>query len=287
MKKWKKVISVALSVAMIAVALTACGNKESTGDSGSGDSSSDKAKVVFAYWGAESENAAITKAVDDFRDNHPDIEVETQWMESDYLTKVQTQIAGKTMADVYLMSGGDLSGFSDNFDAQDVDVSMYISENVVDALKVDGEVMARPFIAKPKVTAINKDLFAENNVAVPEPGTIMTIEEYYNAIAAMTDASKEPQQFGSEAPWTGALMYSFDSSFYIENGTRSNLASPEAIAMADFIIDIKEKGFVPDNVQTEGQSMMEWFLSERIAIYTDFGHGTFHKWLKCKDSSGI
>lgn len=31
-----------------------------------------RGKVVFAYWGAESENRAIQAAVDDFRANHPE-----------------------------------------------------------------------------------------------------------------------------------------------------------------------------------------------------------------------
>lgn len=228
-------------------------------------------KVVFAYWGAESENRAIQAAVDDFRANNPNIEVETQWVEKDYLTKVQTQIAGQTMADVYLMSGGDLPGFESNFVAQEVDPANYLDQSVVDAMTVNGEVKARPFIVKPKVMAINKTLFEQCGVELPKKDEPMTMDEFTAAIEKLTDADADPQRFGSEAPWIGNLLYSFGASYYKNDGTECNLGSDEAIATADYIIDVKNRGLVPDNIQSQGQSMMEWFLSGRIAIYTDFG----------------
>lgn len=242
--------------------------KEAAGDT---DSAEVSGKVVFAYWGAESENRAIQAAVDDFRANHPEIEVETQWSEKDYLTKVQTQIAGDTMADVYLMSAGDLPGFESNFDAQEADASNYLSESVIEALTINGELKSRPFIVKPKVMAINTTLFEECGVELPDLKEPMTVEEFSAAVEKLSDETAEPRRFGSESPWIGNLLYSFGGSYYRNNGTESNLDSAESIKAADFIIDLRNKGFVPDNTQAEGQSMMEWFLSGRIAIYTDFG----------------
>lgn len=258
-----------------AVESTPAATAETTADSAQQDSvqadSSDvSGKVVFAYWGAESENRAIQAAVDDFRANHPNIEIETQWIESDYLTKVQTQIAGDTMADVYLMSAGDLPGYAVNFDAQEVDSSKYLSESVVEALTIEGEVKSRPFIVKPKVMAINTSLFEENGVEYSLTEA-MTTEEFKAALEKLTDASANPQRFGSEAPWIGNTLYSFGGSYYKNDGKECNLASEESIASADFIIELKNEGLVPDNVQSQGQSMMEWFLSGRIAVYTDFG----------------
>ena len=235
-------------------------NKEGTGG-----------RIVFAYWGAESENNAIQAAVNAFRASHPEIEVETQWIESDYLTKVQTQIAGETTADVYLISAGDLPGFASNFDTQTVDASKYLSENVIEALQSEGELKARPFIIKPKVMAVNKDLLKAGGVEMPALDTPMTVDEFKTAIAALSDPNADPQRFGSESPWMGNLIYAFGGSYYKNNGTESNLDSREVIAAADFVIDAREKGYVPDSIQAQGQSMMDWFLSGRIVFYTDFG----------------
>ncbi|MGB8452877.1 MAG: sugar ABC transporter substrate-binding protein [Anaerocolumna sp.] len=281
----KKVLCLALTLIMTSsIFMTGCSTGTSqVNDTKSGSeetkdaketenvSGGDKTTVVFAYWGAESENNAIQATVTDFEANNPDIKVETQWIEEDYLTKVQTQIAGGTTADVYLISAADLPGFAGNFDTQTVDASKYLSENVVDALKIEGELKARPFIVKPKVMAINKDLFKEYGVDIPSLTEPMTMEEFGNDIAKLTDTSKNPQQFGSESPWMGNFVYSFGGSYYKNNGTESNLDSAEDIEAANFIIDAKAKGYNPNNTQSEGQSMMDWFLSGRIAMYTDFG----------------
>lgn len=267
----KKVMTVLTAAAVIAGSFIGCGSNDGSGDNVAKDAEQGKEKIVFAYWGAESENAAIQKAVDDFRANNNDIEVETQWIEKDYLTKLQTQIAGDTMADVYLISSGDIPGFADNFEEETVDSSKYLSDNIIESMTVDGKVKARPFIVKPKVMAINKDLFQEAGIAIPENGTPMTIEEYETALESLSDASKDPQQFGSESPWITNLIYAFDGSYYKEDGTKSNLGCQEDIDAANFIINARENGWVPDSVQSQGQNMLEWFLSERIAMYTDFG----------------
>lgn len=129
----KKLLAALLTLSMFAATLGGCGSTPQEGsttadtkaaaestetvdkESGSTDGNLSEGKIVFAYWGAESENNAIQAAVNDFRTAHPEIEVETQWIEADYLTKLQTQIAGETTADVYLISAGDLPGFAANF----------------------------------------------------------------------------------------------------------------------------------------------------------------------------
>ncbi len=275
----KRIMSLIFVVVMIlSVSLTGCSNgtkkANDNGDNTSSDNAASGGKsttVVFAYWGAESENNAIQAAVADFKANNSEIQIETQWIESDYLTKVQTQIAGGTTADVYLISAADLPGFAGNFEVQAADSSDYLSENVVDALKIDGELKARPFIIKPKVMAINKDLFNEYGVTLPSLTEPMSMEEFGANIEKLTDSSKDPKQYGSESPWMGNFIYAFGGSYYKNNGAESNLDSEEAINAAKFVIEAKEKGYNPDNMTTQGQSMMDWYLSGRIAMYTDFG----------------
>lgn len=266
----RKKIAVLMSVVLSgSILMSGCGQTEGEGSVKKEDAT--KEKVVFAYWGAETENAAITKVIENFEKNNQDIDIEPQWIQKDYLTKVQVQIAGDTMADVYLVSGGDLPGFADNFETMEVDSSKYLSQNLLDAMTVDGEVKAKPFIVKPKVMAINKDLFEKNNLEVPDLETAMTTDEFMEMAAAITDQESAPQIFGSDPLYMGNWLYSFGGSYYKNEGTESNLDSPEDIAAANFMIEMKEKGYVPDDNQKQGQSMMDWFLAGRIGMYTDFG----------------
>jgi len=271
----------------LSVLLTGCGNSDngtnqtdasntgsvadSAGETKAGDAGSEQTTVVFAYWGAESENNAIKNVIADFEANNPAIKIEAQWIQSDYLTKVQVQIAGDTAADVYLMSASDLPGFADNYIAQEADTANYLSENLIESLTIDGELKSKPFIVKPKVMAINKTLFEEKNIDIPSLTESMTVQEFEDLAVQFVKEESSPQIFGSEPLWLTNWIYAFNGSYYTSDGMASNLTSSETIAAANFAIRSKELGYVPNDTQKEGQSMMDWFLSGRIAMYTDFG----------------
>ncbi|MDL2300919.1 sugar ABC transporter substrate-binding protein [Lachnospiraceae bacterium OttesenSCG-928-D06] len=287
----KKITSKFLaSLLGLSIVLTGCGNTETVSDAQKQNNTSKETEevgtsvsssvekdsevsgtVVFAYWGDEKENNAIKNVIASFEDAHPEIKVDAQWIQQDYLTKVQIQIAGDTTADVYLMSASDLPGFADNYITQEADVTNFLNQDVIDSLTINGEIKSKPFIIKPKVMAINKDLFTANGIEIPSLTEPMTPEEFEEIAMKIVDQTQEPQIFGSEPLWMGNWIYSFGGSYYTEDGNASNLASKEVITAADFIVQSKELGYVPDDTQKQGQSMMDWFLSGRIGMYTDFG----------------
>lgn len=94
MKKWSLIV---LSL-LVVIALSACsgngGNTAQSSSNSGGNSGTPKGKITFAYWGAQSEADAIKQAIDNFKKTYPDIQVESQWIQKDYLTKLQTMIAG-------------------------------------------------------------------------------------------------------------------------------------------------------------------------------------------------
>lgn len=259
----KKMVIIMASILTL-FAVTGCAK-----DKGADGSKQDK--ITFAYWGDESENKAIKEVVTAFSKKNPEIEVETQWIQKDYLTKLQVQIAGDTAADVYLISGGDLPGFSDSFAEQMIKEDLYINETVVSPMMVADEVKAKPFIIKPKVMAINKDLFQKNQLELPSLSEPMTPDAFKQVVETLTDAKVNPSIYGSEPVYFNNWIYAFDGSFYKNNGTESNMGAKEVIDTANYLIELKDKKVFPSSEEADGQSMIEWFLSGRIGIYTDFG----------------
>lgn len=249
---------------LLVVTLVGCGKSSEEGGS-------KKEKITFAYWGDESENKAIKEVVSAFHEKNPAIEVETQWIQKDYLTKLQVQIAGNTAADVYLISGGDLPGFSDSFSEQKVNKDLYINESVITPMMVGDQLKAKPFIIKPKVMAINKDLFEKNQLALPSLSEPMTPAEFEEIVEKMTDSTAKPSVYGSEPVYFNNWVYAFGGSFYKDHGQESNFGSKEVIDSANYLIGLKDKKVFPSSEEADGQSMIEWFLSGRIGIYTDFG----------------
>ncbi|MFC3747828.1 ABC transporter substrate-binding protein [Paenibacillus sp. GCM10012306] len=270
MKKWSLIV---LSL-LVVIALSACsgnaGSDSSSSNSG-GNSGAAKGKITFAFWGAQSEADAIKQAIDNFQKTYPDIKVESQWIQKDYLTKLQTMIAGGTTPDVMLISGGDLPGFANAFQELQIDKSLFSSPSFVDSMSVDGKVYAEPFIIKPKVMAINVDLFEKNNIPLPSQTVPMTTEEFKDISKKLTSGEGASKIFGSEPLWLGNWIYSFGGQFYTDDLSKSALDSPEAIAAAEYIVSTKQEGIVPNDSEKQGQNMMNWYLGGRIGMFTDFG----------------
>ncbi|MBJ9991130.1 MULTISPECIES: ABC transporter substrate-binding protein [unclassified Paenibacillus] len=275
MKKWLLFV-VSL---FVVIGMTACSGNSGTADStqseggaaGESAGSGAKGKITFAYWGAQTEADAIKQVIADFEKSYPDIKVESQWIQQDYLTKLQTMIAGGTAPDVMLISGGDLPGFASAFQEQQVDPSAFSSPSLVDSLSVDGKAYAVPFIIKPKVMAINLDLFKKNNIPLPSPTEPMTMDQFDEMAKKLAAGEGSSKVFGSEPLYLPNLIYSFGGTFYSDDHAQSLLGSPEAIKAGEYIVAAKQEGIVPSDNEKQGQNMMNWFLSGRIGMYTDFG----------------
>lgn len=273
MKKWSLMV---LSLLLV-IALSACSGNNSESSSGSqnggGDSGSSgpKGKITFAFWGAQTEADAIKQAIDNFQKAYPDIKVESQWIQKDYLTKLQTMIAGGTAPDVMLVSGGDLPGFANAFQELQVDGSVFSSPSLLEAMSVGGKPYAVPFIIKPKVMAINVDLFKKNNIPLPSQTDPMTTDEFHDIAKKLTSGEGAAKIFGSEPLYLGNWIYSFGGQFYSDDLTKSLLGAPEAIKAGEFMVTTKQEGIVPNDTEKQGQNMMNWFLGGRIGMFTDFG----------------
>lgn len=261
-----KKLMIAMASILTIFLIAGCGNGDSSNSTGK---KSDK--IVFAYWGDESENRAIKEAVSAFSEEYPEIEVETQWIQKDYLTKVQVQIAGNTAADVYLISGGDLPGFANSFAEQTLNEEIYLNESVIEPMKFEDVVKAKPFVIKSKVMAINKDLFKKNNIELPDKAEGMTTEEFESVVEQLTDDQASPTVYGMEPAWFDPWIYTFGGMQYRNNNTESNMDAPEVIEAADYVVGLKDKKVHPASEEAEGQSMIEWFLSGRIGVFTNFG----------------
>jgi len=285
MKKWS---FIAMSLLLVSLVVSACGSGNNSNSAtstaapssdssnpaaseGSGASASLKGKVTFAYWGAQSEADAIKQAVSSFENANPNVKVEQQWIQKDYLTKLQTMIAGGTAPDVMLISGGDLPGFASAFQPLQADGSVFSSPTLVDSMSMDGSLYAMPFVIKPKVMAINVDLFEKNQVPLPSPTEPMTTEQFLDISKKLTSGEGASKIFGSEPLWLGNWIYAFGGQYYSDDLTKSTLDAPEAIAAAEFIVKTKQDGLVPNDTEKKGQSMTDWFLAGRIGMYTDFG----------------
>lgn len=232
----------------------------------------DTVNLTVAYWGNNQEAAMIDAMLSAFEEENPNITVERIWVPDSYEEKVTTMIAGGTPPDLVQISHTSLPGFVDAFATVDVDASLYASPLYTQALSYEGELRAVPFVAKPKVMGINVDLFEAAGVPLPSADTAMTAEEFQNLAIQLSSGEGDSRIFGSAPLWFGGWLFAFGNTFYNEDGTQVTIGDQSAIDAARFVIDATATyHYAPTAVEATGQSMFDWFLGGRVAMYPDFG----------------
>jgi multiple sugar transport system substrate-binding protein len=228
--------------------------------------------ITYAFWGSNEEAKSMRQMIATFAKAHPDIQVNGNWIQSDYVTKIQTLIASGTAPDVLQISDGDLPGFVRAFLPVKLDPAVYATPKLVQYLTVKGVTYATPLIAKPKVMAINKDLFRQYHVSIPSATVPLTPPQYQADAIALTHGSGQSEVYGSAPLWDGNVFPQFGARFFSSDGMTCTIDSPQGIAAGQFIVDsVNKYHYAPTAAASNGQDMLQWFFSKRVGFIPDFG----------------
>lgn len=211
------------------------------------------------------------KAFDDyFTERHPNIKLVREVTPfADFLQKYLTQMAGGSLPDIMvcqfawasqLISKGvylpldDYLASSPDFqaaDIQDVAISYY---------KDAGKTYCVPFDCGPIVTFYNKDLFQQNNLALPTDS--WTMDDMRAAALAITKGSGASKTFGfssgvaPSAYWSPLFLQPFGGRYLNQDETKCQLTDPASVAAAEWWTDLTvAKGTAP--TASEGASMKD------------------------------
>lgn len=228
--------------------------------------------INFAFWGSDTEAAAIKQTVAAFEKTHPSIKVTETWIQANYDQKLLTEIAGGTAPDVMLISNSDMPGFTQSFSPISINPKIYSSKKIYDNMNFQGKEYAYPFIVKPKVMVINVSMFKKAHLPLPSLTKPMTPQQFQKDAMKLTHGSGKSEVFGSAPLWYGDWLYEFGGQFFNKNGTKSEIGSKAAIDAANFVIDSSAKyGYAPTAKEAQGQDTFAWFVSGKEATYTDLG----------------
>jgi multiple sugar transport system substrate-binding protein len=229
-------------------------------------------EITVSYWGSVDEAGTIESMIDACA-AETGVSVENIWLQADYVQQILTLIAGGTPPDVIMVSSGDLRGIMDQFlPLEGVDTSAYAQEYSVQSMSVGGELRAIPWVGKPKALAINTRLFEDAGVELPSFTEPMTPEQYSEMAIAITSGEGDERIFGSSSLWFGQWMFIFGGRFFNEDGTQFTVNTPEAIGALEYVENAAiTLNFAPNSAQLNGIWDMDWFLTNRVATYQDFG----------------
>lgn len=247
--------------------LAACGND-------SGETSSDNGSVTeisYAMWDAAQQDI-YQELIDDFEAENDDVKVTlevTPW--DQYWTKVEAAVTGGSVADVFWLNIPNSTDYIEEgvvAPLTDYDINVdNIPEQYIEAFQRDGVLYGIPKDFDTQALWYNKEVF--DNAGVDYPDDTWTWDDWYNAAAEITD--EENNVYGVLAPvnYQGGyhdLIYQNGGTVFTEDGTESNLNSPEAMEALEFY-----KSFVDDGLSPSLEVMAE---SESYQIFNSGNIGT-------------
>ena len=203
--KWSLVFMLMLSI------LAACGGK-ATEDAGTKDSGSGKdGKIKLSIWhnfaGDDLRAQAVRKQIDQFEQDHPEVELDKQAIPSDgYRQRLKTVAAADEMPDVFFSySGSFTEEFYDGGLIQPVtdlwEDNAEWAENFLPGSKeiftYDNEIYSAPIaMSATSFLYYNRELFEEHDVKVPT-----TWDELMKAVEVFNGKGITPIALGNKAAW--------------------------------------------------------------------------------------
>ncbi|WP_059050471.1 extracellular solute-binding protein [Paenibacillus senegalimassiliensis] len=200
------------SAAMMVLLLSGCGgDNESSGSGGEGE------KVSISIWhnwtGQDAKAVAMRKIIEDFRVDHPEIEVIDEGLPTDGLrTRLRTVAAADEMPELFVMfpdamtkefvKGNLLQPIDEELNANPEWRDNFIP-NALDGFTVDGKVYSVPMnLAPSSFVFYNDALFKQHNVKVPE-----TWEELQTAVQTFKENGVIPIALGNKTNWVAQSTF--------------------------------------------------------------------------------
>lgn len=264
----KKHILATVGVAVAALTLAGC---SSTGGSAA-NSGGGKATITYSNFISNGGNEKnLTTIVDAFEKSNPNITVKvTTTAYSDYFTKLQTDLAAGTQADVFDVDSGSYSTYHADgalSPLSGVDASKYRT-SVLDTYKTDGKQYALPTSFSDVVLFYNKSLFDKAGVSYPTSS--WTWADETAAAKKLTDASAGV--FGDYQPISYNEFYKAvaqaGGSFLSKDGKSAAFDSSQGIAAAKWLAE-KSGTTMPTAAQGAGTPDFDTnlFKSGKLAMW--------------------
>lgn len=235
-----------------------------------------EATITYGLWD-QNQVPAIEENIAAFNEQYPNITVNVSVTPfSEYWTKLQTQASSDTLPDVFWMNGPNIQLYALNgkiepitgaVDAGDIDPAAY-PESLVDLYTVDDVSYGVPKDFDTIGVWINKELFEQAGVAIPEAG--WTWDDFQSTAAEISTALAADGVYGGAGGMDGQTTYYntiLQAGGEVIDGQSSGYDTPEAQAGIQFWTDLIASGGSPTMAQLTDTSADQWFTSGKLAMY--------------------
>lgn len=248
--------------------------------------------VTFMIFGDPAERQAYLKLVEAFHADHPDIRVEVTHIPSagDYRTKLATDFAAGTPADITLMNYRRYAAFAANNLLEPIGPYLKASSLIqpedfypmsMEAFTWQGEIMCLPQNISSLVVYYNQDLF--DAAGLPYPPDEWHWDEFVATARELTrdfDGDGRIDQYGLGME---PSLYRL-SAFVWQNGgplvdneeapNRLTLTRPPSLEALQWFVDLRQvHGVVPDRVEEASMDSESRFIAGTTAMFFNSRRG--------------
>lgn len=242
-----------------------------------------KVKIRLTTWTGVDEAKELQAVIDKVNAQATTYEIVHEPQPADYDTKVQTNLAGGTAADLIWLSQEKIIGYAQK--GVLLDITDRLKNDKRPAAKLDdyftpilqttqyeGKTYGLPWIAQPVMLYYNEKLFKDAGIAPPnENWTWDDFKAAAEKLTKDTDGDGKPDQFGTAFNgWPPIQMFIWQAGGEVvsEDRTQSPIDSSEAMAAEKFYADIiyNPKYAAPEEVIKE-QGFGELAKNGKVAMF--------------------
>ncbi len=252
------------------------GSEESTGGTGTEDISGN---IQYAFWGDETERLQKEAFCASFSELYPNANVEFLHITTDYYLKLQTLAAAGDLPDVFGTTSQNVSRLApvsrplDDFMEQYADVISTIPESVLEAGKYDGSYYMLANGLDPYNMAINKEIFEDAGVPIPEDGwTMDDLEALLPQLTKVDEATGRTEYYALAVSVYNCDYYNFIGNYggtFFENGQSTWSTNQGVIDAITMLTNACLNGYAPSPAITtsSGLDNERLFVTGKIAMF--------------------
>ncbi|MGG1313664.1 extracellular solute-binding protein [Cohnella laeviribosi] len=284
----KKRFILALAIAVCVSLLAGCGGGQSADNDASGGK---QEKITLTLWnnwsGQDAKAVAMRKILDDFKAQHPEIDLQVEALATDGLkTRLRTAAAANEMPDLFVMwpgamtkefVNGDLLQPIDDFLNSKPEWKNNFIPNALDDFTVDGKTYSVPMnLAPSSLIYYNQAIFDQYGVKVPK-----TWDELLQAIDTFKRNNVIPIALGNKANWV-VQSTTFSTIADRVTGTEwflkavaqdgAKFTDPEFIKALTYMQELGKAGAYQDGYNSiDENQMIQLYTQGKAAMFIDGG----------------
>jgi alpha-1,4-digalacturonate transport system substrate-binding protein len=274
-----KGIKLATSLALaglLTVALTACGNGNSTGNTGNKTEAKKDVTLDYLWFTDGIEGDVMKGIIADYQKANPNVKINLiEVAFKDLPTKLKTMISGgKPPALARITDTG-------MFANQALDLTPYVggadsfTSQFIDSIKpyyvtADKKIIAAPMDVTANGMIYNKTLFDKAGVKVPtSKDNVWTWDEFNAAIKQVIDkgGAKSGLVWDVSPHRWSTLLYQFGGSMVSEDGKKATINSPEGVQALETFVKLHKDGIMPQSVWVGNENPNNLFRSGTVAVH--------------------